>query len=263
MALLSVAGLLLSACSSDEALHTIEGKGSVKLSLSADVGFGAKTKTAVDEGTYLTTHPVSDYTVRILNDKGTVVPGCEWKYSEVPAGLIELNNGSYKIEAYDGEEYNQSASTRSGIYMYGSTPLTVNSDQVAEKNLTCTPACGKLVVSFGEKMAEYFSDYAVHFSTKAAGVGGQLIWPKDETDPLYVKLDEAGETVKATFQIFKKDGKKTEIDPLTREMKRGTMWTITVNPKVETTTGKVGITISFDDSTNDKPIDIEIPSDWL
>ena len=39
-------------------------------------------------------------------------------------------------------------------------------------------------------------------------------------------------------------------------MKWGSMWTITVNPKVEDTTGKVGITITFDDSTNDKPINI-------
>ena len=46
-------------------------------------------------------------------------------------------------------------------------------------------------------------------------------------------------------------------------MKWGTMWTLSVNPKVNSTTGKVGITIKFDDSTNDKPIDIEIPSEWL
>ena len=61
----------------------------------------------------------------------------------------------------------------------------------------------------------------------------------------------------------KADGTKAEVNTLTREMKWGSMWTITVNPKVEDTTGKVGITITFDDSTNDKPIDIEIPSDWL
>ena len=61
----------------------------------------------------------------------------------------------------------------------------------------------------------------------------------------------------------KADGTNAEVNTLTREMKWGSMWTITVNPKVEDTTGKVGITITFDDSTNDKPIDIEIPSDWL
>ena len=126
------------------------------------------------------------------------------------------------------------------------------------------PACGKLVVKFGDTMATYFSDYAVHFSTQAAGENGSIIWPKGDTDPLYVKLAEAGENVTATFQFTKKaDGTKAEVNTLTREMKWGSMWTITVNPKVEDTTGKVGITITFDDSTNDKPIDIEIPSDWL
>ena len=38
------------------------------------------------------------------------------------------------------------------------------------------------MVKFGEKMAEHFSDYAVHFTTKAAGDGGQFIWLKTDTD---------------------------------------------------------------------------------
>ena len=67
----------------------------------------------------------------------------------------------------------------------------------------------------------------------------------------------------ATFHITPKAGKTVKIDPLSRTMKWGTMWTLSVNPKVNSTTGKVGITIKFDDSTNDKPIDIEIPSEWL
>ena len=53
-------------------------------------------------------------------------------------------------------------------------------------------------------MATYFSDYAVHFSTQAAGENGSIIWPKGDTDPLYVKLAEAGENVTATFQFTKK-----------------------------------------------------------
>lgn len=263
MALLLVAGLMLGSCSSDEAF-TVEGKGVVKLSLAADVGFGAKTKTTVNEDTYLTNRPTDNYTVKILNSEGSTVSGCEWKYSEVPEGLIELKNGSYKVVAYDGEEFNKTASTREGIYMYGESEFfSVNSDQVAKQTVTCTPACGKLVVKFEKKMAEYFSDYAVHFTTKAVGEGGQIIWVKDYTDPLYVKLDKAGETVTATFNVTTKAGKKVDIQPLTRTMKWGTMWTIHVNSKVESTTGKVGITIEFDDSTTDKPIDIEIPSDWL
>lgn len=258
-----VGSLMLSACSSEEGgTLATGGKGAVKLDLAAETGFDMKTK-AVDETAYLDTRPLLNYKVKILNTQGQVVSGCEWTYSNVPKDLIELSNGSYQVVAYDGEEYNTNASTREGIYMYGSSRFDVNSNQVTGTTVTCKPACGKLVVKFGDAMATYFSDYAAHFSTKASGENGSIIWPKGDTDPLYVKLAEEGESVKATFQVTKKDGTKAEIDPLEREMKWGTMWTITVNPKVENTTGKVGITITFDDSTNNKPIDIEIPSDWL
>ena len=257
-------GLMLSACSSEEGgSQAMGGKGAVILDLAAETVFDTKTK-AVDESTYLTDRPLADYKVKILDAQGHVVSGCEWKYSERPTGLIELSNGSYTVVASDGEEFNVNASTRNGIYMYGSSRFDVNSDKVAAVNVACEPACGKKVVKFGDTMATYFSDYAVHFSTQAAGENGPIIWPKGDTDPLYVKLAEAGENVTATFQFTKKaDGTKAEVNTLTREMKWGSMWTITVNPKVEDTTGKVGITITFDDSTNDKPIDIEIPSDWL
>lgn len=255
--------LFFFSCSSDEeTLPGTEGKGAVQLSLTADMGFVTNTKAAVNEDTYVKDH-LNDYTVKILDGEGQTVKGCEWKYSALPTELIELKNGSYKVVASYGETYNEDASTRDGIYMYGEKAFDVNSDQVAKQTVSCTPACGKLVVKFGEKMAEYFSDYAVHFSTKAVSKNGAIILSKDDADPLYVKLDQAGESVTATFQITAKDGKKAELKALTKTMKWGTMWTITVNPKVSTTTGKVGITINFNDGTTDKPIDIEIPSDWL
>ena len=56
----------------------------------------------MNEDTYLTSHPIDDYTVKILNSEGQTVSGCEWKYSAIPEGLIELKNGSYKVVAYDG-----------------------------------------------------------------------------------------------------------------------------------------------------------------
>lgn len=265
MALALAAGLMLSACSSDqEASLGTDGKGAVQLSLMADMGFEAKTKAAVNEESYLTTRPIDNYTVKILDSSnGQLVAGCEWKYSEIPQGLIELKSGSYTVVAYDGEEFNKNASTREGIYMYGETPLTINSDQVEKKTVSCLPACGKLVVKFDSKMADHFSDYSVHFSTEAVGTNGSITWTNSDVDPLYVKLNKNGEKVKAAFSMITKAGKKVEVTPLNRDMKWGTMWTITVKPNVVNVTGNVGITITFDDSTNDKPIEIEIPSDWL
>ena len=110
-------------------------------------------------------------------------------------------------------------------------------------------------------MATYFSDYSVSFKTKAAGAGGSITWAKDNTDPYYVKLDKAGEDVTASFSITKSDGASVSVNALTRTMKWGNSWTITVNPSVES--GKVGITITINTDTNDETINIDIPSDWL
>ena len=140
-------GLMLSACSSEEGgSQAMGGKGAVILDLAAETVFDTKTK-AVDESTYLTDRPLADYKVKILDAQGHVVSGCEWKYSERPTGLIELSNGSYTVVASDGEEFNVNASTRNGIYMYGSSRFDVNSDKAAAVNVACKPACGKLVVN--------------------------------------------------------------------------------------------------------------------
>lgn len=250
---------VLAGCSAEvDNLQLADGMGAVKLSLNADTGFETTTK-AVDESSYMETHPLSDYTVQIL--KGTDVVN-EWKYSEIPEGLIELDAGAYQIIAFDGEEYNKNASTQEGIYMYGETAVfNIDNDQVEPVSVNCKPGCGKLIVKFGEDMATYFSDYSVSFKTKAAGAGGSITWAKDNTDPYYVKLDKAGEDVTASFSITKSDGSSVSVDALTRTMKWGNSWTITVNPSVES--GKVGITITINPGTNDETIDIEIPSDWL
>lgn len=263
MAAALAGGVLLCACSSEEdSLEIPEGKGLVRIGLSADTAFGAATK-AVDEENYVTQHPVSDYTVQILKD-GTLVSGMEWKYSEIPDGLIELGNGTYQIVAFDGEEYNENASTREGIYMYGETSVAVESNQVTPETIQCTPACGKLIVNFDEKMADYFNDYSIRFNTKAAGEGGYLAWTKTDTEPLYVKLEKGGETVTASFSIIKKDGTTASVNALTKKMDWGNSWTINVSPAPESSLGNLGITITImEDDLEPIEVPIEIPSEWL
>ena len=259
----ALCGWMLTACSSEEeAALTAEGKGLVRIGLSADTGFSTQTK-AVDESSYLEDHPISDYTVQILKG-GTLVTGMEWKYSEIPDGLIELSNGTYTIVAFDGEEYNEDASTRSGIYMYGETDFKVESNQVAEQTVRCTPACGKLIVNFDEKMADYFNDYSIQFKTKAAGEGGSLGWTKKDTEPLYVKLEKGGETVTASFSIIKKDGSPASVNALAKKMDWGNSWTINVSPNPTSSSGNLGITITIvTDDLKEEEVPIEIPSEWL
>ena len=44
-------------------------------------------------------------------------------------------------------------------------------------------------------------------------------------------------------------------------MKPNQAWTLNVVPNV--IEGKLILTITIDESTDDKPIDIEVPSDWI
>ena len=116
----ALCGWMLTACSSDEdSLQIPEGKGYVKLNLTADAGFQTK---AVDESFY---ENRENYTVQILDDEGSIVKN--WKYTEIPEGLIELENGSYVLKAFCGEDEN--ASTTS-MYVEGTSDFDIDGDIV-------------------------------------------------------------------------------------------------------------------------------------
>ena len=65
------------------------------------------------------------------------------------------------------------------------------------------------------------------------------------------------------FTLTKEDGTSTSINK-EYTLERNKALTITLKPVVESTgSGQLGIQIEIDGSTNDIPVDIEIPSDWV
>ena len=78
---------------------------------------------------------------------------------------------------------------------------------------------------------------------------------------LYLRVKEGGEQVKVTFRITNSADKISEINR-TYTMSPNKALTVTVKPAAAQN-GNLGISISIDGTTNDRPIDIEIPSDWL
>lgn len=243
------------ACTSEEDEALIpEGKGYVKLSLNADTGFQTK---AVDESEYT---QLDNYTVQILKD-GKVVDGMEWNYADMPTELIELTNGGYELKAFYGEEYNV-PSTRDGLYMEGIKTFNVNGDQQS-LTVECKPVQAKIQVNFDSKMANYFSDYYVTFETEALGNENKALWEKDDTSPLYLKVNANGEGVVATFTLNKITGGQATVDPKTYTLKPLDFQTINIAPVVESNTGNVGISITINKDTNDENVNIEIPTEWL
>lgn len=251
----ALCGWMLTACSSEEdSLQIPEGKGYVKLNLTADAGFQTK---AVDESDYAN---LDNYTVQILKD-GTLLTGMEWKYNQISNDkLIELTPGGYELKAFYGEEYNV-AGTQNGLYVVGEQAFNINEEEEKDLTLTCKPVQAKVRVIFGEKMAEYFNDYSVAFKTEAYGEHGQFVWEKDMTDPVYLKVNEKGERVTAKFTLVDKKGKLADVEDRIYELSPLDYQTITINPVVES--GNLGISITINTDTNDEEIDIEIPSDWI
>lgn len=254
---LLVMGASVASCSSDEEVvqGAAEGKGLVKLSLNVGTEFQSR---AITESDYTN---LANYTVQILKD-GNVVSGCEWTGEEVPDSLIELDNGSYTLLAFTGEDYKGEGATTQGMYVEGTHNFDVQGNQqVTEASVTCTPQCARVTVEFDSTMADYFNDYYVVFTGTDALGERNYTWEKDDTDPVYMAVAGTDELT-ATIKLVDKEGKVAEDITRTHELSAGKAWKLTVKP-MEQTDGSVGIEITVDDSTEDIDVDIEIPTDWL
>lgn len=235
------------ACTSDEEEALIpEGKGYVKLSLNADAGFQTK---AVDESYY---GNEENYTVQILDKEGSTVKN--WKYTEIPEGLIELANGSYVLKAFCGEDKNVSTSS---MYVEGTSNFDIDGDE-KEVSVTCTPVCARVTI-VGEGMDDLFSDWYAMIGTKAQD-GSFYKYSKDG-DPVYLKV-EKNETISVDFTLTQKSNSKITTINKTYTANPNEALKITLKPAASEN-GSLGITITIDGSTNDETIDIKIPSDWV
>ena len=242
-------GVTLFSCSSDEAeLQLSEGTGYVSFNLKTNTSFQSR---AVSESDY---QNLSNYTVQILKD-GKVVDNMEWKGNAIPSDMIELSSGAYVLKAFCGDE-NFTAS-KSAMYVEGKKTFNIDNNQVTA-TVTCKPVCGKVTVNFDSEMAKYFNDYSITFKTKALG-DMNISWAKDDTDPIYMKVENQ-ESISAVYRLTDKQGKSTTIN---RTYVLSPQQHLNLNVVPDVSTGELGITIVIDESTNDKPIDIIIPSDWI
>lgn len=252
MWVLSVLPFVTSCSSSEENPVYQDGSGMVSLNISADTQFKSR---AVDESAYA---DVNNYTVQIYKD-GKLVDGMEWKYTAVPE-LIELTNGGYELKAFYGED---KAASTTGMYVEGTKTFNVNGDQ-SQVEVACQPVCARVKVEFDAKMAEYYQDYSVAFKTLALAnenedLDASYVWTKSNTDPVYLKVNQK-EKVKASIQLTTKESKTSTID---KEYELSPNEALKIKIVPITAEGNLGITIEVDETTNDIPVDIEIPSDWI
>jgi hypothetical protein len=239
--------VMLTACTSEQDPKEQTGKGSIHLGLTTSTVF-TKAVTESDYG------DVNKYTVQILNDQGTAAVE-DFIYGEAPE-RITLNNGNYTLKAFYGEE---KSASRDGFYVAGEQRFSVDGEEV-QVEVACKPRCGKVVVHFADEMSTYFSNYSVIYETEALkSEGTTAIWQKDDTEPWYLKVNEQGESVKATISFTRLSDNVADSKEKTYTLTPGKSWTLNIAP--QDNNGSLDITVTIDESTDDEEIDIEVPSE--
>ena len=246
--LLGMSMTIGSCTSQDNETLTLLETGTISLGITTNTAF---TK-AINESDYNNTDL---YTVQIINSSNQIEK--EFQYKDMPE-RIQLNNGSYTLKAFYGNDTNAS---RESFYVEGNNSFQVQGEEV-QVNVECKPACGKVIAKFTEDMPTYFSDYSVVYETEALTASSETaVWNKTDTDPWYLKLNAQGETVKAIIQVTRTSDNKTATVEKTYTMTPGKSWTLNIAPSNDT--GNLGITITVDETTDDEPIDITVPSEWI
>lgn len=254
------AGIGLAACTSDDGLSTptaIE-VGQLTLSLSSGTKFTEETR-AVNENSYKNT---GNYTVVITDKNGNQKLDC--KGSEVASKMpLTLSiKETYTVKAFYGKEHDAS---RDEFYVEDVASVNVSPEQDTKITLNCTPTCGRIKVNFRSDMSSYFSDYKVEFTGTNALGRESITWLKNDTEPWYVKLNEEEEEISFTITTVVNDqynGGGAQSG--TFKLKRNAAYRMDVNPSyVEPGTGNIGLDITINEETIDKPVDIEVPVTWI
>ena len=256
-------GAMMASCSEifDFDRSTDKGnQGLLTLSLSTDANFKGTTRAVVEEPY----KNVDNYTVVVTDKDGVEKMNC--KGFEVASKMpLTLNLGSYHVQAFYGVE---KAYSRDTFYVYGEAYGTLLEYEEETVDIVCTPTCGRISVNFDNSMAEYYSDYNVTFSGTEAMRTESISWLKDDKEPWYVKLNEEGEIISFAITTKTKDEyvnneQQGDVKKGTFKLYRNKAYKMNISANyTPTNIGDIKISITIDEKTNDKPVDIEVPIEW-
>lgn len=252
--LLLMSIVLFSACESEQKRsNSATGKLAIQLAASSDV-INTTTRTedsGENEGENTEEDDlvpdVGDFTIALMD--GNVVKTSWDKFSEYPKYAV-LPVGAYVLKAYYG---NSDEEGFESPYYEGTHEITVEDDATVDAYITCYLTNVKVSVEYTDAFKKYFSDY----STTVQSVGGKSInFAKDEVRAAYVKPGDL--TIYAN--VKKQNGQSAKLNILDIEDAKSREF---YRFKLDVDAGSSTLKISFDNTTVDKPVEINISDEIL
>lgn len=190
---------------------------------------------------------VGDFTIALMD--GNVVKTSWDKFSEYPKYAV-LPVGTYVLKAYYG------SSDKEGFespYYEGTQEITIEDDATVEANITCYLTNVKVTVEYTDAFKKYFSDYT---TTVQSASGIPVVFSKNEVRAAYVKPG----TITVYANVKKQNGQSAKLNVLDiDEAKAREFYRL----KLDIDAGSATLKISFDDTTVEKPIEINVSDDIL
>lgn len=247
--LLSLAILMLGSCSKEQDT-LVTGEGQIDALFSADNTVKVSTRESRSDGEAIAPE-INDFSLSLTNQAGTYSKTWEKLSDYDPTTKVTV--GTYDVTISYGKFEDEGFEKP---YYLGTAQTTVTRNQTSTPTVNATLANTMVNIKYTDAFKKYFIDYKATIHSEG---GTYVEFAKDESRSAYVRPG----TIALSFTVKKTTGKEGTFEVASIEnAKARTLYNVTV----DVNSGEIGdakIVISFDETTVEEPITLDISDDVL
>lgn len=232
----------ISGCNPEEEASNL---GGLNIDLSADFTITSVTKAQVKSK--VGEPSLADFKIEIFDAKGDQLVRSWDSFADMPSVPL-FPAGSYLLKASYGTQHKGAFETP---YYEGVAPFTIAKHKNTNISVVCRIANVKMTLEYAEGFKKYFKDW----STKVASTGDSLSFSKEETRAAYFEPGRIG----MMLTLTKQNGTSFAFAPPAISTEAGKHYKVNLDV-TEGGAGGMNLAISFDQSTEENPILINLDS---
>lgn len=194
---------------------------------------------------------VNDFRVEIYQNEGQALYR-QWASFADMGSTVYLPQNTYLLKAVYGELHKGAFEKP---YYEGSSAFAITRNRNTNVSVVCRVANVKVTVDYKEGFKNYFKDYSI----KMASSGDSLLFAKDETRAAFFEPGRIG----MRLLLTKQDGSEMSfVPPAIQDTEGGKHYQLSIDV-TDGGAGGVNLAISFDKSTEEKPILINLDASQM